>query len=109
MNSSVTSRGSVLFPTAKVDKSIKIFTPNGLILKEHNFVHLFPAMNIPNIIHRLQIATLNHRHVNFVVLWTNPLYTKQEILVRGILAGGRPSDKLFSAMFTNINLKDILS
>ena len=29
-------------------------------------------------------------------------------LVTRILAGGSPSDKLFSAMFTNINLKDII-
>ena len=71
---------------SKVDKNIRIFTPNGLILKE--YIYLFPATNVSNIIHILQILTLNHRHVNFVVPGTKPLYTKREILVRGILAWG---------------------
>ena len=97
-----------MFPTAKVDKTIKIFTPNGLILQEYRFIYHFPAINGPNIIHRRQISTLNHLHVNFVVPGTNTLYTKREILARGILTGGSPSDKLFSAVFANINLKDII-
>ena len=44
-------------------------------------------------------------HVNFVVLGTNPLYTEREILVRGILAGGLPSDKLFSAILNKYKLE----
>ena len=55
MNSSASQTRHVLFATAKVDKSIQIFTPNGLILKENKFIYLFPAINVPNIIHRLQI------------------------------------------------------
>ena len=89
-------------------QNIKIFTPNGLILKEYKFIYLFPATNVSSIIHRLQILTLNHGHVSFVVPGTKPLHTKREILVRGIFAWGSPSDKLFLQSYRNINLRDII-
>ena len=93
MNSSSRSAEIHFVFNCKSGQNIKIITPNGLILKEYKFIYLFPATNVSSITHRLQILTLNHGHVNFVVPGTKPLHTKWEILVRGILAWGSPSDK----------------
>ena len=108
MNSSSVSAEIHFVSNCNSGQNIKMFTPNGLILKEYKFVYFFPATNVSSIIHRLQILTLNHGHVNFVVPGTKPPHTKREILVRGILAWGSPSDKLFLQSYRNINLRDII-
>ena len=108
MNSSSRSAEIHFVSNCKSGQNIKIFTPNGLILKEYKFIYLFPATKVSSIIHRLQILTLNHGHVNFVVPGTKPLHTKREIPVRGILAWGSSSDKLFLQSYSNINLRDII-
>ena len=108
MNSSFTCPRPVLFSTAKVYKSMKIFTPNGLILKVNKVNLHFPYHQVYLVQHfpyhqgtqyYPQTANFN----NSVLLCRQQIHFQQKGKSWTGLTGS-----LFPAIFRNINLREII-